>query len=152
MGKFSTILIFLAISFEGVSQLNNIRIDTTYLLVQKFLVEFNNKKWVDSIEVYFSIQYLKAFEEPPIYCCRPDSSLRILTITSFQPATIIELFKQDSQYILRTKESNKVGLDNSYSDPGQLIRKEKKRLKELMNNNIPQSQWTEDDRRVSCQM
>ncbi|WP_258104487.1 hypothetical protein [Marinoscillum sp. MHG1-6] len=147
MRKFVLLLTFYIIFLDGFSQVT-LQIDTSYLPLQKFKVEFNDKSWVDSIGVYFNIEYLKAFDEPPIYCCQSDSMIRILTIPSFEPATIIQLFKQDSRYIIQTKISNKVGLDNSYLDAGQLKRKDKKRFWEISNNKIPQSEWTEDDQRI----
>ena len=147
MRKFIILLSFYISFFDGLSQVT-LPIDTSYLPLQKFKVEFNDKSWVDSIGVYFNIEYLKAFDEPPLYCCQTDSLIRILTIPSFEPSTIVQLFKQDSRYIIQTKVSNKVGLDNSYLDPGQLNRKDKKRFWEISNNNIPQSEWTEGDQRI----
>lgn len=147
MRKLTFGLILLTISVKSIAQ-SQIPIDTNYLPVWKFQVGFSDKSWIDTVSVYFYIEHLKAFEEPPIYCCQSDSTIRILTMPSFEPATLITLLKKNSQYFIQTKISNKVGVNNSYVDVNRLNRKDRKRFWELENSKIPRSEWTQDDQRI----
>jgi len=134
--------------FGVIAQTGSIPIDTAYLPLKSFKMSFRDRSWIDSAGAYVNIEFLLAFEEPPIYCCQADSVIRILTIPSFDPSTLIEVYKKDSKYFVRAKTSSKVGLDNSYIDETRINRKDRKRLYQLEHDNIPQSQWSEADYRI----
>jgi hypothetical protein len=99
-------------------------IDTNYLPVDRFHYKFSGKSITDSIRVYFYIEYLKALDEPPIYCCKPESMIRILTLPSFKPATITKIYSQNDSLKIEIKTANKVQIDESHYDPSQLDKKE----------------------------
>ena len=99
-------------------------IDTNYLPVDRFKYKFSGKSITDSARVYFYIEYLKALDEPPIYCCPSDSMIRILTLPSFEPATITKIYSQNDSLTIELKTANKVKIDESHYDPSQLDKKE----------------------------
>ncbi len=99
-------------------------IDTNYLPVDRFNYKFTGKSITDSVSVYFYIEYLKAMDEPPIYCCTSDSIIRILTLPSFEPATITKIYNQNEILTIELKTANKVQIDESRYDPSQLDKKE----------------------------
>lgn len=98
-------------------------IDTNYLPVDRFNYKFMGKSITDSVRVYFYIKYLKALDEPPIYCCTSDSMIRILTFPSFEPATVTKIYSHNDSLTIELKTANKVQIDESHYDPSLLDKK-----------------------------
>lgn len=99
-------------------------IDTNYLPIDRFNYKFNGKPITDSARVYFYIEYLKALDEPPIYCCASDSMIRILTLPSFEPATITKIYSQNDSLKIVIKTANKIQIDESRIELSLLNKKE----------------------------
>lgn len=102
-------------------------IDTSYLPVDRFKYKIMDKQLTDSVSVFYFIQYLKALEEPPIYCCESDSILRVLAIHSYEPATVIKLYNQNDSLLVEHKTANKIEFDNSHYDISHLDQKEQRK-------------------------
>ncbi|WP_339814292.1 hypothetical protein [uncultured Imperialibacter sp.] len=125
-----TILILVAFFIEAPAQ--KFELDTSYLPVQKFQHKLFDRDITDSLDIYFKTLYLKAFDEPPLFCCGTDSTIRILTIPSFSPPTLAKIQRQNSEFVVVAKIGNKVGLDNSYYDPSKLRKRELAQFNDLM--------------------
>jgi len=99
---------------------NELPIDTSYLPIDRFKYRFMDKKLTDSISAFFFIRYLKALDEPPIYCCESDSIIRVLTIPHYGPAVVSKIHNRHENFVIEQKTANKNDFDTSHHDLTQL--------------------------------
>ncbi len=96
-----------------------------------------DRQLTDSVSAFFFIRYLKALDEPPIYCCESDSILRVLTVHSFEPATVVRLYNQNDSFLIERKIANKIDFDTSHVDISQLDKKEQRRFLKVYHSGPP---------------
>lgn len=111
-------------------------IDTNYFPLEKFQYIVTDKPVQDSLSAYYFSSILKEFNEPAIYCCESDSIIRMLTINSFMPSTVIKLFRRNDSLLMVSKSIKTLRFPEPYYDLSQLNNKELRRWMKIRGSGV----------------